>query len=216
MSKRIWLALEFLILFFVLPAAYAVYVFPLVHPVVAMWGFSAWLLAILLRSRQFDRAQLWTGPRQVDTRQMKHILLRFLALGFLLLLWVIVLEPNRLFDFPRMQPWLWLFVVCLYPVLSAYPQGIAYRAFMFQRYGELFGHGWGSIIASAFAFSFAHIAYRNPVAVFLTFVGGLLFAVTYARTKSVMLSGVEHALYGDLIFTIGLGHYIYTGAVRLV
>jgi len=215
MSRRRWLALEFLLLFFVLPAMYAVYGFSFVHPVVAMWGFSASLLVVLLRSGELDRAHLWTGPHQITGRQIRLILARFMALGTLLVLWVVVLEPDRLFGFPRMRPRLWLIVVCLYPVLSVYPQGIAYRAFVMQRYGELFGCGWKGVVASALAFSFAHITYWNPVAVFLTFAGGLLFAATYVRTRSIILSGIEHALYGNLIFTIGLGHYIYSGAVRI-
>lgn len=68
MSRRRWLALEFLLLFFVLPAMYAVYGFSFVHPVVAMWGFSASLLVVLLRSGELDRAHLWTGPYNVPRK----------------------------------------------------------------------------------------------------------------------------------------------------
>ncbi|MHB1155946.1 MAG: hypothetical protein ACYC26_03800 [Phycisphaerales bacterium] len=36
-----------------------------------------------------------------------------------------------------------------------------------------------------------------------------MFTRTYQRTGSLLLAGIEHALYGDLLFTIGLGHYLY-------
>jgi hypothetical protein len=37
---------------------------------------------------------------------------------------------------------------------------------------------------------------------------GLLFCL-----NSLVLSGIEHALYGTFIFTVGLGNYFYYGAV---
>jgi uncharacterized protein len=100
----------------------------------------------------------------------------------------------------------------LYPVLSVYPQGIIYRAFFFERYRTLFPNSVLLIVASAVAFSFAHIIFRNAIAVIFTLVGGLLFAWRYADTASLFTSSFEHALYGCWMFTIGLGHYFYRGA----
>jgi uncharacterized protein len=50
-------------------------------------------------------------------------------------------------------------------VLSVYPQGIIYRAFFFERYRGLFPGPAMLIVVSAAAFSFAHIIFRNPIAV---------------------------------------------------
>jgi hypothetical protein len=47
----------------------------------------------------------------------------------------------------------------------------------------------------------------------LTLIGGWFFAETYARTRSMRLVWLEHALYGCLVFTIGLGDYFYHGNV---
>ncbi len=44
-------------------------------------------------------------------------------------------------------------------------------------------------------------------------LGGVLFAKTYEETGSLIISGIEHALYGGFIFTIGLGKHFYYGAV---
>jgi uncharacterized protein len=69
---------------------------------------------------------------------------------------------------------------------------------------------------SAVAFSFAHIIFRNPIAVGFTLIGGVLFAWRYAVTGSLLTSSFEHALYGCWMFTIGLGEYFYKGALRRI
>ena len=43
-------------------------------------------------------------------------------------------------------------------------------------------------------------------------LGGWLFARRYQRTRSLLTVSVEHALYGVLIFTIGLGDLFYHAA----
>jgi membrane protease YdiL (CAAX protease family) len=72
------------------------------------------------------------------------------------------------------------------------------------------------ILASACAFAFLHIIFRNWLAVALTFGGGLLFAARYAETGSLATSSFEHALYGCWLFTVGLGQYFYHGTIATV
>jgi membrane protease YdiL (CAAX protease family) len=72
------------------------------------------------------------------------------------------------------------------------------------------------ILASAVVFAFLHIVFRNWLAVALTFVGGLLFAASYAETGSLATSSFEHALYGCWLFTVGLGQYFYHGTTGTV
>jgi membrane protease YdiL (CAAX protease family) len=122
-----------------------------------------------------------------------------------------VLAPHLLFRFVRQHPRLWATLMVIYPVLSVYPQGIIYRGFLMHRYTALFGTGWGLIVASAAAFAFMHLIFRNRLAVALTFVGGLLFAWRYQVTGSLLTSSVEHAFYGCWLFTVGLGDYFYHG-----
>jgi len=103
-------------------------------------------------------------------------------------------------------------VMIIYPIYSVLPQGIIHRAFLFHRYRVLF-QGWLMIVASAAAFSYMHIVFKNPLAMLLTLAGGILFAKTYKDTDSLVISLIEHALYGNFVFTIGLGRYLYLGAV---
>jgi len=49
----------------------------------------------------------------------------------------------------------------------------------------------------------------------MSFIGGLLFAWRYSRTGSFWAIAFEPAIYGDLIFTVGLGGYFYTGVSNL-
>jgi membrane protease YdiL (CAAX protease family) len=97
----------------------------------------------------------------------------------------------------------------LYPLLSVYPQELLYRGFFFHRYAPLFGSGRGMLLASALSFGFVHIIFRNTLAVFLCVSGGLLFALTYNQSGSLLLACLEHALFGNFLFTIGLGQFFY-------
>jgi len=110
---------------------------------------------------------------------------------------------------PVARPRLWLALVALYPLLSVVPQGIVYRCLVLDRYAPLFGGRSAAILASAAAFGMAHVVYRDAVAVALAFAGGILFARTHARTRSLVVSSVEHALYGVLVFSSPLGPRFY-------
>ena len=46
----------------------------------------------------------------------------------------------------------------------------------------------------------------------MTAAGGWLFARDYARHRSLTLVCLEHAAYGCVIFTVGLGRFFYSGA----
>jgi membrane protease YdiL (CAAX protease family) len=66
---------------------------------------------------------------------------------------------------------------------------------------------------NAISFSLAHLFYSNWVALLLSFLGGYLFAWRYHRSQSLPLVSLEHALWGDFLFTVGLGWYFYSGAI---
>jgi uncharacterized protein len=203
------LVAEFLVLFVALPLALRFKPFPF-PPIPALWLGAAYCLFRLRSDSAFDRRLLWS-PAEFPSLS-GQIVLMFLTAAILLGLGVYFLQPAALFAFVRREPWFWGLAMLLYPVLSVYPQGIVYRAFFFHRYGSLFPGALGMILASAVAFAFVHIIFRNPIAVSFTLVGGLLFAWRYQQTGSLFTSSLEHALYGCLMFTIGLGDYFYKGA----
>jgi len=171
---------------------------------------TAWVcLAVLWRDPTFQRDQLWR--REQLWTWLRGPLALALGVCTLLAVGLYLLEPRLLFDLPRNSPWRWLLVMVLYPVLSVVPQELVFRTFFFHRYGRLFGGPWVVTAASAVAFSWAHVVLLNGVAVGLTLLGGWLFARTYLRTRSLVATAVEHAVYGCLLFTVGLGRWFVTG-----
>jgi hypothetical protein len=50
------------------------------------------------------------------------------------------------------------------------------------------------------------------VAPFLSLFVGFMLANSYAQHRSLRLVWIEHALYGCLAFTFGLGWFFYHGA----
>jgi len=206
-----WLWLECGVLFVALPLA------------LAMVGFGPWMFLILLGAafaagwwlhahRLAGERLFWAGDEpSAERRQVRRLLVRFLICAPLLTGTVAIFWADRFLFLPRERPLLWLLILLLYPILSVYPQELLYRAFFFRRYGRLFPAKIGVIVASVLLFSWLHLLFRNPVAVSLTLVGGWFFAETYARTRSLRLVCLEHLLYGNLIFTIGLGKFFFHG-----
>lgn len=209
---RSWLILECVLIFIALPLAYrfSPWRVPALPVLWVVTGYALWQLS---RDSSFNSARLWRASTLPES--LPAILIPFLLAAVCLWFGVHVWAPQREWRFAREHPLFWGIVMVLYPVLSVYPQGILYRAFFLQRYGvlvpEAISGRWTMILASAAAFSFLHIIFRNWISVTLTFLGGILFAWRYQETGSLLTSSVEHALYGCWLFTVGLGEYFYHG-----
>jgi membrane protease YdiL (CAAX protease family) len=210
---RAWLAIEFLLVFAGLPLVYRFS--PVRVPALPLlWIVAGYAMWQLLRDPHFDRAKLWDAGKLRG--RISAILAIFMVFAVLLWLGVRRFAPGLEWSLVRPHPLFWVVVMVAYPVFSVYPQGLLYRAFFFQRYGGLFKGKWTMIVASAVAFAFLHIIFRNWLAVDLTLAGGLLFAWRYERTGSLAVSSFEHALYGCWLFTVGLGQYFYHGTIEAV
>jgi len=214
-GTRVGRAVEFGLLFVGLPLAlwmrrdwFAEYVIP----GIVVGGIACG--AVLLLDRSFERRSLWVRSRlgwSVLTVLMAFVPLA-VAMAFAVALADGATGRDTLFELPRRSPGLWVSILFLYPIFSAYPQEVIYRTFFFHRYGCLFGTGWPMVIASGLAFGWAHIIMNQPLAVALSALGGVLFAWTYARTRSTLVCAIEHGLWGDFIFTVGLGYYFFAPA----
>lgn len=196
---------EFIVLFVTLPIA-----FMMVSANVRM------LIPVLVATGTVVFLVLWLDPtfdrrRLVNAGALRRELPTIAALGLLggagILVAVWLFEERGPFWLPANKPLLWAAIMVGYPVFSVYPQELMYRAFLMHRYRPVFPGRWMMIAASGAAFGFAHIVLENWVAVAMTMVGGVLFAWRYDRARSVAAVWLEHALWGCLIFTIGLGSY---------
>jgi membrane protease YdiL (CAAX protease family) len=91
-------------------------------------------------------------------------------------------------------------VVIRYPISSVYPQELLYRAFFFHRCKKLlFGDRTGTIATSAMVFGLGHLIFGNWAAIGLTSISGVLFGWRYRKSGSLVLTWLEHALFGDFI-----------------
>lgn len=204
---------ELVVLFLALPLAYR-YSPRRIPALPLLWLVTAYAWWQLLADPRFDRARLWNAAAL--PARLAAIVFIFTAAALVLWLGVRRWAPQREWSFVRQHPGFWAVVMVAYPVLSVYPQGLIYRAFFFERYAWLFPGRWTLIVASAVAFAWLHIIFRNSLAVALTFLGGLLFAARYAESGSLATSSLEHALYGCWLFTLGLGQYFYHGTIASV
>jgi membrane protease YdiL (CAAX protease family) len=148
---------------------------------------------------------------RLTARDLSITLLRFVVLGGVLTVATRLAFPGLFLSLPEQHPKFWLAIMLLYPLLSVWPQEVIFRRFLFHRYEKLFGER-AIIAASALAFGFAHIIFLNWIALALTTVGGAMFARDYSRKRSLWLTCIEHALYGGLVFSLGLGRFFFTGA----
>jgi hypothetical protein len=202
---------EFVILFFLAPTLFA-YARHRVPAIPALWMILAYCLVILWHDPGFNRAVLWST---VGFRQYWPAIVVMFALALTIgIVLVLRYTPQTFCYLPRTNPPFWCTIMVLYPLVSVVPQGIVYRVFVFERYRAVFGTGWGMVLASALAFAWVHIVFRNRLAPGLTLPAGLLFAMRYWQTASLVVSSFEHALYGCAIFTIGLGQWFYYRTLR--
>ncbi|KUK54860.1 MAG: Abortive infection protein [Marinimicrobia bacterium 46_47] len=203
---------DFLILFIFIPVMLIFInhiVGRLIIPVLLITSYI--LFKQLQKDSDFDRHSLWKG--RLNKKEIKRIFFRFIPGALLLGLLTYFFLPDLFLAFPKEMPGFWLMVMIMYPLVSVYPQELIFRTFIFHRYQSVFSGKYGMITASAVAFGMYHLFFCNWIAPVLSFAGGFLFANTYARTRSTAASVLEHALWGDLIFTIGLGMYFYGGNI---
>ena len=107
-----------------------------------------------------------------------------------------------------MNPKLFVVILGVYTFLSVWPQEIIYRSFFYKRYQDLCSSKIVFMVLNAVIFSLAPVFLKNILVLILTFIGGLLFIYTYTKTKSTTLVSIEHALYGNWLFTVGMGQML--------
>jgi hypothetical protein len=182
-----------------------------------LWGtafYGAWVLTITANI-PFTKSQLKThwNWQAVTWQHCRPLLARFVVASLLLYAFMQVYDPARLFGLIERSPAMWAVVMGAYPILSALPQEFIFCSFFFARYITLFRTSRALVIASACVFGYAHVLFINPIAPVLSIIAGYFFASTYMQHRSLALVTLEHALYGNMLFTLGLGWYFYHGSV---
>ena len=211
-QSRNYLISELLGIFVIIPAIiYALLPLPII-PI--LWLITFLCIWAVFKDKTFDRDSLWRASEL--KKNYKSMLKQFIVVAVVMMALVYFFIPDHLFSLIKEDTLVWMLIMILYPLISVYPQELLYRTFFFHRYKILFNKKWKIITVNALLFGYMHIIFQNWVAVGLTVAGGFLFASIYERTRSTLLVSVAHALYGELIFTVGLGTYFYAGTMVTV
>lgn len=211
-GRRVRLWAELVLLFVVAPPAVFLIADALnVRVFVVMALVLPIFIVLLIGDQSFPWRTTFAG--RLRLRDFAEVLALFVPVAAVIAALVWWYLPGQFLGLPRYLPGLWLTIMIFYPIASAASQELIYRVLFFHRYEVLFsGRRWLMLVANAVLFGAAHILFGNWIAIVLTGLGGLLFAWRYDRTRSFWPVWLEHSLYGDLVFTIGLGRYLYSGA----
>tara|TARA_R110002049_G_scaffold2960_2_gene23838 strand:- start:6724 stop:7350 length:627 start_codon:yes stop_codon:yes gene_type:complete len=195
---------ELLIIFILIPISFAFDYLPLLKLIIGILGLS-YIIYILFKvekislkiKKNINWKNFWIST-----------LIKFLIIAIVTSTFVWLTDKPSLFNVVLNKPVLWLLILLFYSLFSVYPQELIYRTFFFKRYKSLFKNETFFIFINAILFSLAHLLFKNTLVLLLTFIGGILFAFTYNRTKSTLLVSIEHSIYGCWLFTVGMGNML--------
>ena len=196
--------IEFFIIFIVLPVSFAI-PYPVIFKfILGIIGF-VYVIYVLLK---IENNRFKIAPNLNWKRFWTETSIKLLIIAILTSVFVWFTDREMFFEVVINKPLLWLVILIVYSLFSVYPQELVYRTLYFQRYEQLFKNKKLFIFINAVVFSLAHTMFRNPLVHIITFLGGILFALTYNKTKSTLLVSIEHAIYGSWLFTVGMGNML--------
>lgn len=206
--KRIYLFLEFLLLFFGIPLVLTVKNWLSdAHPIFLLPPLFLLFLLYFRLQKNFSLKSFFRFKIPLKML-LKNGLILLLA-TLLLVLYVLFFERENLLNLPRNNIRIWFLMIVGYPLISAFIQEVIYRTFLFRRYSGLFQHKAVTIITGALAFSFVHIVYYSLFSIITTFILGIYLGYIYEKTKSVLFTTLLHGYLGNVVFTVGLGHHFW-------
>ncbi|GAA4809528.1 CPBP family intramembrane glutamic endopeptidase [Litoribaculum gwangyangense] len=192
---------EFFILFVLIPASFAIDFSVWIKMVLGAFGFL-YVVYILLKVEK----EKFIIVNNINWKLFWiETLVKLSIIASITILFVYISNLELLFVVIKNNPKLWFIILFVYSFFSVYPQEIIYRTFFFKRYRDIFKNSRTLILVNAMLFSWAHIFFKNSLVMILTFLGGILFAITFKKTQSTLLVSIEHAVYGCWLFTVGMG-----------
>lgn len=193
--------LEFFFIFLIIPST----IFFLDSSIIIF--LSLYLVSILsLVILYFDKTFLFTSlKKKIDWTFVIIFSVIFFFLGFF---YVLLVDENLLFIFPKTNFKLWLIVIFIYPFLSVIPQELVYRVFFFQRYFPNINRFYFPVFLNLVVFAYGHLVFSNMHAIIITAIVSPIFTYAYLK-KSFLTCVILHSLGGQIIFTLGLGKYFF-------
>ncbi len=196
--------IEFFILFIILPVSLAT-----PYPLFLKILFSVVGFVYVLFVLHYKEGVEYNIKKGVDWKKFwVRVAFTFIFVVVSTVIYMVLMEPKNIFYVPLHHPLLFSFILFSYTLLSAWPQEILYRTFFFKRYKTLFPNKKFLVFLNAILFSLAHLFFRNSLVLLITFIGGIIFALTYLKFRSTTLVTIEHAIYGNWLYTVGLGYML--------
>ena len=195
--------LEFILLFFVLPIGLALPL-PITLKLTAVGISILYVIVIFIKKKNFSRMKL-REPNIIYVFRVAFLAILLFVAGIFI---VKMYQPELLFNPVKQQPLFWLTILFVYTFLSVLPQEIIYRKFFLERYYILFDGRRMLYLFNIICFSICHLFLHNVLVLILTAVGGCFFLYTYEKEKNIWWTSLEHALYGNIIFTLGIGEML--------
>ncbi len=200
LKNKLLLITEFILIFYFLPISLYTNLFTIPNlAILLLLTFPA--LYFLISDNRFNNSQLFTI--KCSYKILFSLMIRFLISIFLIVAFLFIFLPDLLV-ISSDNKWRILYTSVFYLFFSVIPQEILYRAFFFHRYETIFNGKHISVGINVFTFSFAHIVCGNWLAIFLTIIGGYFFCKTYQKARSLIITIIEHFLYGMMVFLLGL------------
>jgi membrane protease YdiL (CAAX protease family) len=204
MQSTRYKSLELLIIFVLIPLSFAFSYAPILKLIIGVSGFT-YIIYVLFK---IEKIKIRIEKNINWTTFWRSTLIKLSIIIVITSLFVWLTDAQSLFVVMLNKPKLWVLILFFYSFFSVYPQELLYRTFFFQRYENLFKNERLFILVNALLFSLAHLFFKNTLVLLLTFVGGVLFAITFKKTKSTVLVSIEHSIYGCWLFTVGMGNML--------
>ena len=193
--------IEFFIIFICVPISFVLNYPAIIKLLIGGTGFL-YIIFVLLRIEK----KKFTVAKGLNWKKFwKQTMIKLAGIIILTTIYVWVFDKSSLFTVLYNKPALWISILFFYSLFSVYPQELIYRTFFFHRYDTIFKSKGLLIFINAIVFCLGHLFFKNTLVLALTFLGGLLFALTFYKTKSTLLVSIEHAIFGCWLFTVGMG-----------
>jgi len=200
MDAKLRLYTEFVLLFVLLPISLA-FEYSSILKIGLVFLAGIYILIYLIKNKLIHLVKA-----KLDWKKnLKLIAPRFIVVAIFTSLYIYYFKRANFFEMPINNTVMWLLVLGVYSLFSVTFQEYIYRTFYFHRFEKMFKNRAYFIIINAVVFSLAHSFLKNWLILLFTFLGGVLFALTYFKTRSTLLVCIEHALYGFWLFTVGIG-----------
>ncbi len=201
MKTVLYKGIELFIIFFLIPVSFVLKYAPWIKLAIGVMGFI--YIVFVLLNVEHEKFRI---AKNLNWRAFfKQTFFKLIAIVCITTVFVWFTNKEALFGVLLNKPKLWFFILFIYSFFSVYPQELIYRTFYFKRYHNIFKNKNLFVFVNAIVFSLGHIFFMNALVMVFTFLGGLLFAFTFYKTRSTLLVSIEHAIYGCWLFTVGMG-----------